>query len=236
MRDSRGVGLLMNNIAAMVRGRLQKLNEAPDKLDPKDFTMDTGDDDNITPPTDDNADGDPPADDTGKDGDPPAPEDGANPDDGDLDPGDFTMDEGDDDPDAADANDDDNPDDPGASTEDLPEEQNNEDETVRILELSDIDRTLAEKKLLSDFFDLNGMVNGLMKRTDRLRPILEAEDFNAYKDSVDSLSQTLTDYIAYKFRINSLEENGKNFALFTAKINVLIDEFKASFSKKGDNK
>lgn len=147
------------------------------------------------------------------------PEDGDNQADDEPPADDFSMND-DDTP----AEDDDPPPD-GLADPDAEDESTQDIETnvhVNILSLSKIDRALAKKKLLNDYFTLRTSMKTMLTVIDNNQAVMAPEIRDPLITDINQLYDSLTDYITIKFSYINYEENLQNYIIFSKSFEEMI--------------
>lgn len=122
------------------------------------------------------------------------------------------------------------PDDDGSG--DMEEDTETNVQTV-ILQLSKLDRTLAKRKIYSDFQELRTSVTTVKNIVDNNEAVIEPEIRDNVIGELDKLYSYVTDYMTIKFSITSYEENLQNYLLFVKELQTITDSIT---SEKGDAK
>ena len=107
---------------------------------------------------------------------------------------------------------------------------------TNILQISKLDRTIAKRKLFSDFQDLrtqtNTFRNVIINNEENVDPELREK---IYSD-LDSLYTSITEYLTYKFSFINYEENLQAYLLLAKALEDIITYTSTGGSKNGKKK
>ena len=113
------------------------------------------------------------------------------------------------------------PDDDGSNdnTEDKDAETNVH---VNVLNLSKIDRVLAKRRCLSDFYDLRTSIDTFRNIIENNEATIEPTVRDMAVRDLNKLYSTLEDYLMYKFSYTNYEENLQNYFIFMRNMNDIV--------------
>lgn len=116
------------------------------------------------------------------------------------------------------------PDDDGSTDEEDPDAETNVH--VNILSLSKLDRTLAKRRCLNDYYDLRTSIDTVRNIIDRNEAVVEPETRARAVEQLNKLYTTVSEYLMYKFAYSNYEDALQHYLLFMRAINDIVQNVK----------
>lgn len=104
---------------------------------------------------------------------------------------------------------------------------------TNILKLSKLDRTLAKRRLFTNFQDLRTQVNTFRNIIANNEENIEAEVREKIYEDIDKVYSSITDYMTYKFSFINYEENLQAYLLFSKMMQDIVNYTSTNATKSG---
>lgn len=104
---------------------------------------------------------------------------------------------------------------------------------TNILKLSKLDRTLAKRRLFTNFQDLRTQVNTFRNIIANNEENIEAEIREKIYEDIDKAYSSITDYMTYKFSFINYEENLQAYLLFSKMMQDIVNYTSTNATKSG---
>lgn len=104
---------------------------------------------------------------------------------------------------------------------------------TNILKLSKLDRTLAKRRLFTNFQDLRTQVNTFRNIIANNEENIEAEVREKIYEDIDKAYSSITDYMTYKFSFINYEENLQAYLLFSKMMQDIVNYTSTNATKSG---
>lgn len=117
------------------------------------------------------------------------------------------------------------PDDDGSSDDTMSGEEDPNAETnvhTNVLQLSKLDRLMAKRKCLNDFYDLRTSIDTFRVVIEKNEAILNPDVRDIAVRDLNKLYTTVGEYLTYRFGFTNYEENLQNYFLFLRSMNEII--------------
>ena len=117
------------------------------------------------------------------------------------------------------------PDDDGSSDDTTSGEDDPDAETnvhTNVLQLSKLDRLMAKRKCLNDFYDLRTSIDTFRVVIEKNEAILNPDIRDIAVRDLNKLYTTVGEYLTYRFGFTNYEENLQNYFLFLRSMNEII--------------
>lgn len=117
------------------------------------------------------------------------------------------------------------PDDDGSSDDTTSGEEDPDAETnvhTNVLQLSKLDRLMAKRKCLNDFYDLRTSIDTFRVVIEKNEAILNPDVRDIAVRDLNKLYTTVGEYLTYRFGFTNYEENLQNYFLFLRSMNEII--------------
>lgn len=117
------------------------------------------------------------------------------------------------------------PDDDGSSDDTMSGEEDPDAETnvhTNVLQLSKLDRLMAKRKCLNDFYDLRTSIDTFRVVIEKNEAILNPDVRDIAVRDLNKLYTTVGEYLTYRFGFTNYEENLQNYFLFLRSMNEII--------------
>ena len=117
------------------------------------------------------------------------------------------------------------PDDDGSSDDTISGEEDPNAETnvhTNVLQLSKLDRLMAKRKCLNDFYDLRTSIDTFRVVIEKNEAILNPDVRDIAVRDLNKLYTTVGEYLTYRFGFTNYEENLQNYFLFLRAMNEII--------------
>ena len=103
---------------------------------------------------------------------------------------------------------------------------------VNVLSLSKLDRLLAKKRCLNDFYDLRTSIDTFKVVIEKNETVLDPDVRDIAVRDLNKLHTMLEDYLMHKFSFTNYEENLQNYFIFMRSMNDIVK----NVNEKGLNK
>lgn len=104
---------------------------------------------------------------------------------------------------------------------------------TNILNLSKLDRTIAKRRLFTNFQDLRTQINTLRTIISNNEENIEVEIREKIYEDIDRAYSSVTDYMTYKFSFINYEENLQAYLLFSKMVQDIINYTSTNATKSG---
>lgn len=104
---------------------------------------------------------------------------------------------------------------------------------TNILNLSKLDRTIAKRRLFTNFQDLRTQINTLRNIIANNEENIEVEIREKIYEDIDRAYSSVTDYMTYKFSFINYEENLQAYLLFSKMVQDIINYTSTNATKSG---
>lgn len=104
---------------------------------------------------------------------------------------------------------------------------------TNILNLSKLDRTIAKRRLFTNFQDLRTQINTLRNIISNNEENIEVEIREKIYEDIDRAYSSVTDYMTYKFSFINYEENLQAYLLFSKMVQDIINYTSTNATKSG---
>lgn len=104
---------------------------------------------------------------------------------------------------------------------------------TNILKLSKLDRTLAKRRLFTNFQDLRTQANTFRNIIANNEENIEAEVREKIYEDIDKAYSSITDYMTYKFSFINYEENLQAYLLFSKMMQDIVNYTSTNATKSG---
>lgn len=104
---------------------------------------------------------------------------------------------------------------------------------TNILNLSKLDRTIAKRRLFTNFQDLRTQINTLRNIIANNEENIEVEIREKIYEDIDCAYSSVTDYMTYKFSFINYEENLQAYLLFSKMVQDIINYTSTNATKSG---
>lgn len=104
---------------------------------------------------------------------------------------------------------------------------------TNILKLSKLDRTLAKRRLFTNFQDLRTQVNTFRNIIANNEENIEVEVREKIYEDLDKAYSSITDYMTYKFSFINYEENLQAYLLFSKMMQDIVNYTSTNATKSG---
>lgn len=104
---------------------------------------------------------------------------------------------------------------------------------TNILNLSKLDRTIAKRRLFTNFQDLRTHINTLRNIIANNEENIEVEIREKIYEDIDRAYSSVTDYMTYKFSFINYEENLQAYLLFSKMVQDIINYTSTNATKSG---
>jgi hypothetical protein len=116
-------------------------------------------------------------------------------------------------------------------TSNEPEEDENKIVKVTVLDLSPLERAMADRSMYRSFSELFQKTVSLKTSLNNYKVRIDAELLSKIEADLVKYYSLLEDYLDYKFSIYSYEENQKNFLIFSSAIDQIIENIDSAMSE-----
>lgn len=114
------------------------------------------------------------------------------------------------------------PDDDGSNDETSTEDEGETNIHTNVLNLSKLDRLLAKRKCLSDFYDLRTSVDTFRSVIENNEAIIDPDVRQAAVRDLNKLYTSIGEYLMYRFGYTNYEENLQNYFIFIRSMNDIV--------------
>lgn len=97
---------------------------------------------------------------------------------------------------------------------------------VNILNLSKLDRTLAKRRCLNDYYDLRTSIDTFRNIIDRNEAAIEPDVRTQAVEQLNKLYTTVSEYLMYKFSYSNYEDTLQHYLLFMRAMNDIVKNVK----------
>lgn len=114
------------------------------------------------------------------------------------------------------------PDDDGSNDDASSEDEGETNIHTNVLNLSKLDRLLAKRKCLSDFYDLRTSVDTFRSVIENNEAIIDPDVRQAAVRDLNKLYTSIGEYLMYRFGYTNYEENLQNYFIFIRSMNDIV--------------
>lgn len=114
------------------------------------------------------------------------------------------------------------PDDDGSNDDASSEDEGETNIHTNVLNLSKLDRLLAKRKCLSDFYDLRTSVDTFRSVIENNEAVIDPDVRQAAVRDLNKLYTSIGEYLMYRFGYTNYEENLQNYFIFIRSMNDIV--------------
>lgn len=114
------------------------------------------------------------------------------------------------------------PDDDGSNDDPSSEDEGETNIHTNVLNLSKLDRLLAKRKCLSDFYDLRTSVDTFRSVIENNEAVIDPDVRQAAVRDLNKLYTSIGEYLMYRFGYTNYEENLQNYFIFIRSMNDIV--------------
>ena len=99
---------------------------------------------------------------------------------------------------------------------------------VNVLNISKLDRALAKRRCLHDFYDLRTSIDVFQKLIERNETVIDPDVREQSITELNRLFTSLNEYLTYRFSYTNYEDNLQNYFIFVKSLNGIIKNVQES--------
>lgn len=126
------------------------------------------------------------------------------------------------------------PDDDGSGDDSSTEDEGETNIHTNVLQLSKLDRLLAKRRCLNDFYDLRTSIDTFRAVIDKNEAIINPEVRDVAVRDLNKLYTVVGDYLQYRFGYTNYEENLQNYFIFIRELNAIVKNVNENGMKKSN--